>query len=612
MIFHIITANGTYYLFICAILSLFYTITYAHSKPAWTWECQKHSCQKRRITENTTSISSLAACRFFCSDSAAIWPKPTGEFSVGDHLIKINYNLITAVSNAPTSALLFEAIKEFKDDIKSTITSRVSPGGVCVFITLSISDSITTKLTLETPEGYTLKIAQSKAGCINVKIKAITFFGARNGLQTLTQLIVYDNFRNELLLTNSAFITDEPAFAHRGICLDTSRNFITVPAIKRTIKAMGASKLNTFHWHLTDSVSFPYESKSRPELSWIGAYDPSKTYSRSDVKDIVDYARARGVKVVPEFDAPAHVGEGWQDTGFLVCFNAQPWQKFCMEPPCGQFDPTKEALYDAIEDVYGDMLEQFDPDVFHIGGDEVSFKCWNNSASIIEWMRGKGWNNTEQDFIKLWNHFQANALERLYKKAGRDIPVVIWSSTLTQQAYLVDSLPKEKYIIQVWTTSNDDQIKQLLDNGYKIILSNYDALYMDCGLGSWYAFGSYKSGINISNNWCSPYIGWQKVYENKPSAIAGEKGDQVLGAEAALWTEQTDSLSIDGRLWPRAAALAEVLWSNPSTGWAAAEDRFLIHRERLVLMGIEADAVEPEWCSQNEDNCRIGSQFNTV
>lgn len=91
---------------------------------------------------------------------------------------------------------------------------------------------------------------------------------------------------------------------------------------------------------------------------------------------------------------------------------------------------------------------------------------------------------------------------------------------------------------------------------------------------------------------------------------SGDKKNQVLGSEATLWTEQVDSAAVDSRLWPRAAAMAEVLWSEPKTGWAEAEDRFLIHRERLVTLGLGADAIEPEWCLQHKEHCRIGGKFN--
>ncbi|CAH1108307.1 unnamed protein product [Psylliodes chrysocephalus] len=491
---------------------------------AWRWECEKNSCQKKRITNDTEATAlSLPACRLFCSDFGALWPKPTGNIIVGTLLIKVNAYSIDVVSNSSETAisnLVTAAAKEFKDDIiYPSIKSQISSGGTPLFVTLNIANTSVSKLSLDTDESYILSIKESDSGNMQAVITSPTFFGARNGLQTLSQLIIYDDLRSELQMPNNGYITDKPAFPHRGIVLDTSRNYISVDVIKRTLKAMGASKLNAFHWHITDTHSFPYVSKSRPQLSKIGAYSPSKVYSNDDIKDIVEYAKVRGVKVIPEFDAPAHVGEGWQDTGFVVCLNAQPWQTYCVEPPCGQFDPTKDGLYDAIEDIYGDMLEQFDSDVFHMGGDEVKFTCWEQTPSITNWMAQKGWNKTEADFVKLWNYFQTNALERLYKKAGREIPAIMWTSLLTTDEYLTSSLPKEKYIIQVWTTGTDNQINQLLENGYKIILSNYDALYMDCGFGGW---------VTDGNNWCSPYIGWQKIYENKPSRIAGKKNTMLL------------------------------------------------------------------------------------
>nr|CAI5818311.1 unnamed protein product [Callosobruchus analis] len=460
----------------------------------------------------------------------------------------------------------------------ATIPGSLTPkGGKSLIVNVDVKDPAVNRLTLETDESYTLKVSLTSDGRISALVSAPTFFGARHGLQTLNQLIVFDDLKEELLIPSDVLITDKPAYPYRGILLDTSRNYITVEAIKRTLTAMGASKLNTFHWHITDSHSFPYVSKSRPELSKYGAYSPSKVYTDKDIRDIINYATIRGIRVLPEFDAPAHVGEGWQNTGLVTCLNWQPWSSYCVEPPCGQLDPTKDEVYNVLEDIYGDMLEQFQPDIFHMGGDEVNFDCWKSTPNIVEWMQKKGLNvTTEEGWIQLWTHFQNNALQRLYKKAGREIPAVM-------------------YIIQIWTTGTDRQVGTLLENGYKVILSNYDALYFDCGFAGWVASG---------NNWCSPYIGWQKVYANTPEKIAGE--------EAALWTEQADSASVDSRLWPRGAALAEAVWTAPvNPSWEVAEHRFLAHRERLLDLGINADAIEPEWCLQHEENCRIGARFNT-
>lgn len=124
---------------------------------------------------------------------------------------------------------------------------------------------------------------------------------------------------------------------------------------------------------------------------------------------------------------------------------------------------------------------------------------------------------------------------------------------------------------------------------------------------------SFQAWIGPGNNWCSPYIGWQTVYDNDPIYLLGNLGVNVsenpaiqkliLGEEAALWTEQADDQSVDQRLWPRAAAMAERLWTNPKTSWTKAETRFVHHRDRLVSKGIAADSLKPGWCVQNDGYC---------
>lgn len=123
---------------------------------------------------------------------------------------------------------------------------------------------------------------------------------------------MFDDLYGDIKIANDVYIHDEPAFPHRGILLDTSRNFMDKASILRMIEAMAMSKLNTFHWHITDSHSFPYVSRTWPNFSKYGSYTPDKVYTEEDVKEIVQYGLVRGVRVLPEFDAPAHVGEGWQ------------------------------------------------------------------------------------------------------------------------------------------------------------------------------------------------------------------------------------------------------------------------------------------------------------
>lgn len=154
--------------------------------------------------------------------------------------------------------------------------------------------------------------------------------------------------------------------------------------------------------------------------------------------------------MLPEFDAPAHVGEGWQNKNVTACFNMEPWEYYCTEPPCGQLDPTKDHLYDILEDIYRELYEAFGkPDRFHMGGDEVHEECWKSSKDIRKWMLNKGLQLDRNGFMELWGHFQTKAVTRMNKFTGDTFPIIMWSSTLTNKDYVEKYLDKQKYIIQV-------------------------------------------------------------------------------------------------------------------------------------------------------------------
>lgn len=127
---------------------------------------------------------------------------------------------------------------------------------------------------------------------------------------------------------------------------------------------------------------------------------------------------------------------------------------------------------------------------------------------------------------------------------------------------------------------------------------------LDCGYAGW---------VTDGNNWCSPWKGWQAVYDNSPRQMYREQGGErskeslILGGEAAMWSEQVDSAAVVHKLFPRVSALGERLWSDPEAGltWKQAETRMIHHRQVLVSRGIEADALQPEWCHQNEALCYV-------
>lgn len=127
-------------------------------------------------------------------------------------------------------------------------------------------------------------------------------------------------------------IVDMPRFPHRGLLIDTSRNFLPVESLLQTITAMAASKLNVLHWHIIDAPSFPLDLPSSPSLARLGAYSPHQTYSKEEVLRIVTFAAARGVRVLPELDMPGH-SFSWSHAvpHLITCANAQPWEKYCRQ-----------------------------------------------------------------------------------------------------------------------------------------------------------------------------------------------------------------------------------------------------------------------------------------
>lgn len=331
---------------------------------------------------------------------------------------------------------------------------------------------------------------------------------------------------------------------------------------------MALVKLNALHWHLTDSESFSILFESHPELCDIGKYSDEKLYKKNNIQEIIKFAKIRGIQVIPEFDAPAHVGEGWQNTNLVTCFNKQPWINFCAGPPCGQFDVTKEELYKYLDDLYRDINNMFNnPGLMHMGGDEVSFECWRIDNDITNWMKDRGWNVEKEDFIKLWDYFQNRAL-KIWENLSNS-KIILWSSSLTQANNVEEILDKNKYIIHYWGEGKDPDLKNLLEKGYNIIMSNYDRLYLDCGFGSW---------VDNGHIWCSPYKAWHQIYDNDFRILANGYESQILGGIVCLWSNVNDEFAMDSRIWPRASALAERLWSEPSTTYKEANSRIFLHR----------------------------------
>jgi hexosaminidase len=353
-----------------------------------------------------------------------------------------------------------------------------------MFIRIKINSPIL-KLYSETNESYQLNITSS-SNRVMVQISAETVFGARHSLETLSQLMVkrIDNMkRNGLVIVSSAEITDNAIMQHRGLLLDSARHFIPVATILRIFDGMASTKMNVFHWHITDSQSFPMESKRLPQMNFYGAFSEEKVYRQVEIESVIKYAKYRGIRVIMELDAPAHAGHGFQwgpDYGLgnlAVCVDNQPWRKSCIQPNCGQLNPANQNLYSVLKELYQDIRDYKEKDEFvHLGGDEVFMPCWNSTKEITDYMRGKNFNRDSMGFLKLWSEFQEKALKVWDENTGsRNDSIILWSSELTSPEHIESFLPKERYIVQTWLPDSADIPKQLMQKGYRIIMSTKNA-----------------------------------------------------------------------------------------------------------------------------------------
>jgi len=589
--------------------SLLPLTTIAFASP-WTWRCQPATsfCTRELLVQGA-SQQTEAQCRLSCAPATLLWPFPTSATFAGGPPVAFDPTsiLTEAQGSAQIETMLTSTVARRASHLANQGTA--SQPGKALVVRISV-DGDSVELPTHS-EAYTLAIQKEESGNIVVNIVADTYFGARHGVETLFQIAVWDPESTSFLLATEVQIEDSPHFPHRGVMLDTARNFIPIPDILELIDSLSYSKQNVFHWHLTDSQSFPLLMPSLPDFVRYGAYKPDQVYMPDQVKELVEYARERGVQVVPELDAPAHVGAGWQavEEKLTVCVNREPWTEWCVEPPCGQLNPAVDELYDVLENIYRDWLELFKPTTFHVGGDEVHLGCWNSTQSILAWLQAEGKGDKEEDFMYLWHHFLTRS-ESSLKAAAQSLEqtspqMTIWSNTLTHPDH-IHYMDKDKYVIQLWTDASnpsDPTIKTVAENGFKMIFSNHDATYLDCGFGAW---------VGNGHNWCSPYKQWQAQHGNDPYAIlelqnvsnlSAAKAN-VLGGEVALWTEQADAASMMSRIEPRASAYAERLWRGPLTGnWVEAERRLVLHRERIAGRGVRADTLTHGWCRQNEGKC---------
>jgi hexosaminidase len=393
------------------------------------------------------------------------------------------------------------------------IQTSPPPASTSGALVVSVDGGGETLQSIDEDESYTLEVTQASA-----HLHAATVVGAMRGLETLQQL-VQSNATGYFVPAVS--IRDTPRFRWRGLMIDCGRHFMPIDVIRRTIDGMAAVKLNVFHWHLSEDQGFRMESRAFPKLTGLGS--DGLYYTQEQAREIVAYAHDRGVRVVPEFDMPGHTSAWF--VGYPDLASAPG--PFHIEREFGVFDPvmdpTREGTYKFLDTFIGEMAAIFPDRFMHIGGDENNGVEWKANPHIQTFMR----EHNLRDTAALQNYFNQRLL-KILEKHGKHM--IGWDEILTPD------LPKD-IVVQSWR--GFDSLATGAKNGYSSILSA----------------GYY---LNLMSTAADHY----KVDPlPQASGLSPEELARIVGGEACMWNEQTTERDIDSRIWPRAAAIAERLWS---------------------------------------------------
>jgi hexosaminidase len=434
-------------------------------------------------------------------------------------------------------------------------------------------------------EGYELTVETN-----SVVIRAPTQAGLFYGVQTLFELLPPEVFSTNAV-ANVAWqipcvhIEDWPRFKWRGFLLDVSRHFFNKSEVETFLDAMAMHKMNVFHWHLTDDHGWRIEIKRYPKLTQIGAwragggfgFDPKTTkaygpdgryggfYTQDDIRDVIKYAAARHITIVPEIEMPGHA---------TAALSAYP-QYSCTGGPFeplmtagifnGIYDPAKEETFQFLSNVLAEVAGLFPGQYIHIGGDEVPKETWKNSADCQALMKREGLKNEEE--LQSWF---TRRIEKIVNADGHSM--IGWSEILQ------GGLPKSAAVMD-WIGG----AKEAAAAGHDVVMTPTAYCYFD-----------FYQSTNHANEpkaaaWGGPLtLSQMYFFDPMPTNVPPELQPRILGAQGNLWTEQIPNLKhAQYMTFPRVCALAEDTWSaKDAKNWDDFMRRLQVQAQRFDQLGI--------------------------
>jgi hexosaminidase len=457
--------------------------------------------------------------------------------------------------------------------------------------TLVIHAERASKAVQELGEDESYVLDMSNAGA---KIRAPNPLGVMHGMETFLQLVA---ITPSGLAAPAVHIEDAPRFPWRGLTIDVSRHFIYLDTLKRNIDGMAAVKMNVLHLHLSDDQGFRVESKEFPKLQGLGS--DGLYYTQAEMRELIEYARDRGIRVLPEFDMPGH------STAWFVGYPelASGPGPYSIERRWGIFDPamdpSRESTYKFLDKLIGEMTELFPDHFFHIGGDEVNGKQWDANPEIQKFMRAHKLKNDQE----LQQYFTLE-VQKIVSKHHKEM--VGWDEILAP------GMPKD-IVIQSWR--GQESLAEAARQGYRGLLSS----------------GYYLDGMAPASQHYAV-----DPMANADATLTPDQQKLILGGEACMWAEFISDESVDSRIWPRTAAVAERLWSaqdvrDPDSMYrrlnavsVELEELGLKHRSstevmlarmagpnEMAALRVLADAVQPASISIREKEAEVAGGIQT-
>ena len=506
------------------------------------------------LTLRACCVAAGLVARAMCAQDASfiarpplLMPAPSDARFAGTATAILTDVTVTLPANAdPVLRSAADRLTRRLRDVRGP-SSRALPAATPLDVRVTCPCAPGSGLSLRADEGSTITIAGNA-----VEVRAETEVGVLRAFATLTQLAQAAPSGFTLPIGS---ISDRPRFAWRGLMIDVARHFQSVAALKRQIDAMELVKLNVLHLHLSDNEAWRIESVRYPRLHTVAS--GGEYYTQAQLRELVAYAAARGVRVVPEIDLPGH------SRALAMAYPVVASDTLL--PRTSVIDPTRESTYTFLTNLLTEVTALFPDPYFHAGADEVNDAQWTRNPAIVRYMRQHGLAS-------------ARALQAAFTTRLHGIVQRLGKTMIGWDEMLAPDLPPN-IVVQSWRSSS--WTTRAAQQGHDVIVSA--GMYLDWltpsdGLHRMDPFDMRAFGLSAADRVA---LRGTRLETSIPEGfvtdtllqLAASDERHVLGGEAAMWTELVTEEKLDAAIWPRTAAIADLLWSPRASAAPPVVDR---------------------------------------